>query len=129
LQNINWPPKSPQKDTEQLTASSDRNPKNLVLQSGYIWFSQAINYNNRAAVQWHQVKLDGTIVQTGLISSETSSYIQTTIAVNKKNNVVIGFQETRKICLSVRAWLTAWLMTLQEKFVRLSVWAKAKGQQ
>jgi len=96
LQNINWPPKSPQKDTEQLTASGDRNPKNLVLQSGFIWFSQAINYNGRAAVQWHQVKLDGTIVQTGLISSETSSYIQTTIAVNKKNDVVIGFQETSK---------------------------------
>ena len=96
LQHINWPPKSPQKDTEQLTASGDRNPKNLVLQSGYIWFSQAINYNDRAAVQWHQVKLDGTIVQTGLISSETSSYIQTTIAVNKKNDVVIGFQETSK---------------------------------
>ncbi len=96
LQNINWPPKSPQKGTEQLTASGDRNPKNLVLQSGYIWISQTINYNGRAAVQWHQIKLDGTIVQTELISSETSSYIQTTIAVNKKNDVLIGFQETSK---------------------------------
>ena len=96
LKHINWPPKSPQKGTDQLTASGDRNPKNLVLQSGCIWFSQAINYNSRSAVQWHQVKLDGTIVQTGLISSEKNSYIQTTIAVNKNNDVLVGFQETGK---------------------------------
>ena len=36
LKHINWPPKSPQKGTDQLTASGDRNPKNLVLQSGCI---------------------------------------------------------------------------------------------
>ena len=96
LNNFHWPPKSPQKNTEQLTSSGDRNPKNLVLQNGDIWFSHTININDRAAVQWHQVKTDGTIVQTGLISSETSNYIQTTIAVNKKNDVLVGFQETNK---------------------------------
>ena len=94
LKYIKWPPKSPQKGTDQLTASGDRNPKNLVLQNGYIWFSQAVNVDGRSAVQWHQVRLDGTIVQTGLISSKKSSYIQTTIAVNKNNDVLIGFQET-----------------------------------
>ena len=94
LKHLDWPPKSPQKGSEQLTASGDRNPKNLVLQNGCIWFSHVVNYNGRSAVQWHQVKLDGSIVQTGLISSETSSYIQTTIAVNKQNDVLIGFQET-----------------------------------
>ena len=96
LEYMGYPPKSPQKGTDQLTASGDRNPKNLVLQNGFIWFSQAINYHDRSAVQWHQVNLDGTIVQTGLISSDSSSYIQTTIAVNKKNDVLIGFQETSK---------------------------------
>ena len=94
LKYFDWPPQSPQKGTDQLTASGDRNPKNLVLQNGCIWFSQAINYNGRSAVQWHQVKLDGTIVQTGLISDSINSYIQTTIAVNKNNDVLIGFQET-----------------------------------
>jgi hypothetical protein len=94
LKYINWPPQSPQKGTDQLTASGDRNPKNVVLQNGYIWFSQVVNVDGRSAVQWHQVKLDGTIVQTGLISSKKSSYIQTTIAVNKNNDVLIGFQET-----------------------------------
>lgn len=94
LKYINYPPQSPQRNTDQLTSSGDRNPKNLVLQSGCIWFSQAVNCNGRSAVQWHQVKLDGTIVQTGLICNENSNYIQTSIAVNKKNDVLVGFQET-----------------------------------
>ncbi|MBI9061109.1 MAG: hypothetical protein JEZ14_03935 [Marinilabiliaceae bacterium] len=94
LKYIHHPPKSPQRNTEQVTSSGDRNPKNLVLQSGCIWFSQAVNCEGRSAVQWHQMKLDGTIVQTGLISSKNSNYIQTTIAVNKNNDVLVGFQET-----------------------------------
>jgi len=94
LKYIGWPPQSPQKGTDQKTSSGDRNPKNLVLQNGHLWFSQAINCEGRSAVQWHQIKLDGSIVQTGLISDPTSSYIQTTIAVNKKNDVLVGFQET-----------------------------------
>jgi hypothetical protein len=94
LANMGSPPQSPQKNTAQRTASGDRNPKDVVLQSGYLWISQAINYQGRSAVQWHQLKTDGTIVQTGLISGENTNYIQTTIAVNRKNDVLIGFQET-----------------------------------
>ncbi len=96
LKYVDWPPQSPQKNTDQLTSSGDRNPKNLVLQNGYIWFSQTVNIEGNAAVQWHQVKIDGSIVQTGLISGKNTNYIQTTLAVNKKNDVLIGFQETNK---------------------------------
>lgn len=94
LNYTDYPPKASQKNTEQVVSSGDRNPKNLVLQNGSIWFSHAVNYKGRSAVQWHQIKLDGTIVQTGLIENENTNYIQTTIAVNKKNDVLIGFQET-----------------------------------
>ncbi len=94
LKYVGFPPRSPQKNTSQLTASGDRNPKNLFLQSGYFWISQAVNCEGRSAVQWHQVRTDGSIVQTGLISDPESSYIQTTIAVNKNNDVLVGFQET-----------------------------------
>lgn len=96
LEFMGYPPQSPQKGTRQRTSSGDRNPKNLVLQSGFIWISQAINYKGKSAVQWHQIKLDGTIVQTGLISGENTNYIQTTLAVNKNNDVLIGFQETNE---------------------------------
>ena len=96
LKYVDWPPQSPQKGTDQLTSSGDRNPKNLVFQNGFIWFSQTVNVNGRAGVQWHQIKTDGTIVQSGLISNKNSNYIQTTLAVNKNNDVLIGFQETNK---------------------------------
>jgi hypothetical protein len=94
LEFVGFPPQSPQKQTQQKTASGDRNPKNVVLQNGSLWFSHTVNCNGRAAVQWHQVKLDGSIVQTGLVSDSKSSFIQTTIAVNKRSDVLVGFQET-----------------------------------
>ncbi len=93
-QYINQPPQSPQFNTTQKVSSGDRNPKNLVLQNGSIWFSQAVNCEGRSAVQWHQINAkNGNIVQTGLIKSDTTNYIQTTIAVNKRNDVLVGFQE------------------------------------
>jgi hypothetical protein len=94
LKYIDYPPQSPQKGTVQKVSSGDRNPKNLVYQSGSIWFSQAVNCEGRSAVQWHQINaISGKTIQTGLIKSDTTNYIQTTIAVNKKNDVLIGFQE------------------------------------
>ena len=96
LEHFGWPPKSPQKGTDVKTSSGDRNPKNLILQGGYLWFSHAVNVRGRSAVQWHQVQLDGTIKQTGLISDPDTGYIQTTIAVNKRLDVLIGFQEVNE---------------------------------
>ena len=97
LKYFDWPPQSPQKDTTQRVSSGDRNPKNLILQNGSIWFSQAIKYKGRSAVQWHQVNAaTGKIIQTGLIANDTTNYIQTTIAVNKNNDVLIGFQEVNE---------------------------------
>jgi hypothetical protein len=94
LKYIDYPPQSPQKGTEQKVSSGDRNPKNLVYQNGCIWFSQAVNYQGHSAVQWHQINAKtGKIIQTGLIKSDSTNYIQTTIAVNKNNDVLIGFQE------------------------------------
>ncbi|MCC7230995.1 MAG: hypothetical protein IT203_11430 [Fimbriimonadaceae bacterium] len=89
-----WPPQSPMKGTTAKTASGDRNPKNLVVQSRHLWFSQTVNVDGRAGVQWHQVALDGKFVQSGLIAHATNSYIQTSIAVNRRKDVLVGFQET-----------------------------------
>lgn len=94
LKYIDYPPQSSQKGTAQKVSSGDRNPKNLVFQNGSIWFSQAVNCEGHSAVQWHQLNAkDGKIIQTGLIKSDTTNYIQTTIAVNKNNDVLIGFQQ------------------------------------
>ena len=97
LTYIDYPPLSAQKGSDQKVSSGDRNPKNLVLQNGSIWFSQAVLCEGRSAVQWHQVRVkDGRIMQTGLIRSSTSNFIQTTIAVNSKEDVVVGFQEVNE---------------------------------
>lgn len=94
FQHFGWPPASPMKGTDKKTASGDRNPKNIVLQGGHIWFSHAVDVDGRAAVQWHEISLDGTPVQSGLIADPVNSYIQTTVAVNKRNDLLVGFQET-----------------------------------
>ena len=97
LAYVDYPPPSPQFGTEQKVSSGDRNPKNLVFQNGSIWFSQAVNCEGRSAVQWHQINAaTGKIVQTGLIKSDTTNYIQTTIAVNKNNDLLVGFQEVNR---------------------------------
>lgn len=89
-----WPPQSPQKGTAQKTSSGDRNPKQLTIRSGHLWFSHVVDFEGRAAVQWHQFRLDGVKVQSGRISHPTNGYIQTTLSVNKNDDVLIGFQET-----------------------------------
>lgn len=94
FKNFGWPPQSPMKGTDKLTASGDRNPKNLVITNGHLYFSQTVNIDGRAGIQFHQYKLDGSRVRTGTLSSTTSSYIQTTMAVNKRGWMLIGFQET-----------------------------------
>lgn len=94
MKTFGRPPQSPMKGVDVKTASGDRNPKVLVVQGKYLWFSHTVNKDGRAAVQWHQIRLDGSFVQSGMIAHATNSYIQTTLAVNKKHDVLIGFQET-----------------------------------
>ncbi len=109
LASVGFPPQSPQRGTDQKTASGDRNPKVLVFQNGHLWFSQTVNHEGRAAVQWIQLHPEGKIVQRGLIASPTSSYIQTTLAVNQRGDVLVGFQETNpEMYISPRvAWRLA----------------------
>lgn len=94
FQYFGWPPASPMKGTDQKTASGDRNPKNLVVQGHCLWFSHTVNVGGRAGVEWHQVSLGGKFLQNGLLSNPETSYIQTTIGVNKRYDVLVGFQET-----------------------------------
>ncbi|HTQ09063.1 MAG TPA: hypothetical protein VMI31_03240 [Fimbriimonadaceae bacterium] len=89
-----WPPASPMKGTDLKTASGDRNPKNIVLQNRCIWFSHTVDIDGRAGIEWHQVRLNGQFVQNGLLADPVNSFIQTTLAVNRRNDVLVGFQET-----------------------------------
>ena len=92
--HFGWPPPSPQRGSSQRTASGDRNPKSLTLQNGHIWFSHTVDIDGRAGVQWHQFRLDGKRVQSGIIAHDVDSFIQTTLGVNRKGDVLVGFQQT-----------------------------------
>jgi hypothetical protein len=90
-----WPRPAPQKGTEATVAPGDRNPKNLVVQGGRLWFSHTVDVGGRAGVQWHEVRLsDGRFLQSGVLRHPVNSYIQTTLAVNRRRDVLVGFQET-----------------------------------
>jgi hypothetical protein len=89
-----WPPQAPMKGTLAKTAAGDRNPKNAVVQGHYLWFAHTVDVDGRAGVAWHQVSLEGKFIQNGLLSDPVNSYIQSTLAVNKNKDVLVGFQET-----------------------------------
>ena len=93
IKHMSYPPQSPQKGTKQKVATGDFHPKNLVLQSGSIWFASAVNIDGRSAIHWFQIKLDGTIVQSGVIKHPQHYYMHPSISVNKNKDVLIGFQE------------------------------------
>jgi hypothetical protein len=94
LQHFGWPPAAPMRGTSAKTAAGDRNPKNAVRQSNSIWFCQTVDIDGRAGVVWHQVRLDGRFIQDGVLANPSTSYIQSTLAVNRRRDVLVGFQET-----------------------------------
>ena len=92
--SFRWPPPSPQRESSQLVASGDRSPKNIVLQSAHLWFSQNIEIDGRSAIRWSQIDLEGNVVHSGTLSDDKNSLIQTSISVNQNLDVMLGFQET-----------------------------------
>lgn len=95
FKSFQYPPKSPQQGTSAVVASGDRKPKVSVIQSGCLWFSHTVKLESRSAIQWHQIDLtNGEFVQSGSLSHPENSFIQTTLAVNEQNDLLVGFQET-----------------------------------
>jgi hypothetical protein len=96
---------SPQAGTDVLVSSGDFHPKNAVIQNNTLWFTHDVKDNDHSAIEWFQLSLeDGSVMQKGLISKEGTNYIHPTIAVNKRGDMAIGFQETNAdMYISVRA--------------------------
>ncbi|HTC95424.1 MAG TPA: hypothetical protein VK699_18400 [Terriglobales bacterium] len=70
---------------------------NLVYRNGTLWAAQHIflpsGAPTRAAVQWWQLGTDGSIQQLGRIDDSSGTFSRTfpSIAVNKNNDVLIGY--------------------------------------
>lgn len=87
----------PQKGTDYKVNLDDSRICNVVVRNGYIWTTHTIFLPaadpTRAAVQWWQLKPDGTIVQQGQVDdpSGETMYAFPSIAVNKRNEVLLGY--------------------------------------
>jgi hypothetical protein len=99
------PPFSAQLGTEKLISSGDFKPKNAVIQNNSLWFSHIVNKDGNSGIEWFQLSAkNGAIIQQGIIAQKGTNYIQPTIAVNKRGDMAIGFQETNEnMHISARA--------------------------
>lgn len=65
---------------------------NVVKQNGAFWGVQTVNRQGRAALRWFQIDADtNTLLQEGLIANSELNFFYGSIAVNKFDDVVIGF--------------------------------------
>ena len=64
----------------------------IVKQNGALWGVQNVDFNGRAAIRWFQIDADTNILlQEGLIADTELDFYYGSIAVNKFDDVVIGF--------------------------------------
>jgi hypothetical protein len=90
-------PLLPQLGSSLRISPEDTRVTNAVLRNGAIWFSQTVflpaTQPTRSAVQWWKVSTTGELLDFGRIDDPTGavSYCFPSIAVNAKNDVVIGF--------------------------------------
>jgi hypothetical protein len=65
---------------------------NTVKQNGAIWGVQTVSYQGHAALRWFRIAADtNTLIQEGLIADGALDFYYGSIAVNKFDDVVIGF--------------------------------------
>lgn len=88
-----------QKGTGSTCSAGDINPKMAVLRNGSIWTCDAASTSaggsNRSLVRFYQVDLTGKLIQTGSIDDPSGTVFsgQATLAVNKRNDMLLVFQQ------------------------------------
>jgi len=92
-------PGAPQAGTGTLIDDNDIRMQNVVYRNGYLWATYQVflpaTAPTRSSVQWCQVSPTGAVVQLGTIDDPTSTifYSMPSIAVNKFNDVLIGYSQ------------------------------------
>jgi len=89
---------APQAGSTALIQTGDERMMNIVYRNGSLWathsiFLPAFGTPSRASIQWWQISPVGSVVQYGLIDDPTGTtfYAYPSIAVNAKNDVLIGY--------------------------------------
>jgi hypothetical protein len=95
----NWTfmaPTAPQAGSK-VTISSGQGEFQGMIRNNYLWIVNGVNPTSqdrqRASLQWWQIERTGGVVQQGFLDDPTGrySYIYPSIAVNGKNDVLIGY--------------------------------------
>ncbi len=88
---------APQLGREEDISAGDDRILTAVYRGGYVWAVHNIyvpaDNPKRAAVQWWQLRLDGSAAQRGVIEDTTNQYFYAypSIAVNRNQDMLIGF--------------------------------------
>jgi hypothetical protein len=65
---------------------------NVVKQNGAFWGVHTVSHEGRAAMRWFQIDADTkTLLQEGLVADSELEFYYGSLAVNKFNDIVIGF--------------------------------------
>jgi hypothetical protein len=75
-----------------INTSSQFFSSSVVLQNGVMWGVQGVAYRGRAALRWFAIDAtNNALLQEGLLSDPNRDFYMGSIAVNKFDDVVIGF--------------------------------------
>lgn len=92
-------PLMPQLGSSVRISPGDSRVWNVVLRNDALWFVEAVflpaTQPTRAAVQWWKLSLDGSLLDFGRIDDPSGavSYCFGSVAVNRNNDVMIGFSQ------------------------------------
>jgi hypothetical protein len=84
-------------DANHLIDAGDDRTMNVVYRNGSLWATHAVflpaSSTTRSAVQWWQLSTTGTVQQVGRVddSTGTNFYSYPSIAVNRQNDLLLGF--------------------------------------
>lgn len=93
---------NPQMGNTNLINAGDHRMRQVVVRDGKIWAAHTIylptSSPSRSSIQWWQLDTTGAILQRSLIDDPTGEmhYNYPSIAVNKKNDVIIGYSNFSK---------------------------------
>jgi hypothetical protein len=80
-----------------------------VVRNGSVWashsiFLPAVGVANRAIAQWWQVSVNGKVLQQGSVDDGVSSYAMPTLAVNRNNDMLIGYTRMSSLIYASAAY-------------------------
>ncbi len=86
------PPDVPSLGSDVPLDSVDRRLMNAVYRGGYIWTTNTLSVNTRAACRWYKINpVSRTLIESGTVSDSSLHYFFPSIMVNSAGDAFMGF--------------------------------------